>query len=99
MKAKDMFCDYRNRHPNIIALLSVDENDNNGFDTGREVYVSKIICMDDSPNYMYLEQMEMAAERDATYKEAIRALQKGEFVSPVKAHRAKYGNSLQWWAG
>ena len=68
MKGKDMPYEYRSRHPNMH---------HNGFDTGREVYLRMIICMDTSPNYVLLEQMEMAAERDATYKEAIKALQKG----------------------
>ena len=94
MKGKDMPCDYGSRHPNTIAHLSVDEQDHNGFDTGREVYVRKIICMDNSPNYVRLEQMEMAAERDATYKEAIRALQKGELASPRDSPYGKIWQQL-----
>ena len=42
----------------------------------------KIICMDNSPNYVRVEQMEMAAERDDTYQETKEALKKGDTKAP-----------------
>merc|ERR1712074_79644 len=77
-----MPCDYGSRHPNDIEHLSMQEQDDKDFDTGREVYVRKIICMDNSPNYVRVEQMEMAAERDDTYQETKEALEKGDTKAP-----------------
>ena len=82
MKGREMPCDYGSRHPNDIEHLSMQEQDDKGFDTGREVYVRKIICMDNSPNYVRFEQMEMAAERDDTYQETKEALKKGDTKAP-----------------
>ena len=94
MKGKEMPCDYGSRHPNSIEHLSVDEQDTIGFDTGREVYVRKIICLDNSPNYVRMEQMEMAAEQDAVYQEAREALMKGNIKAPQNSPYGKIWQQL-----
>ena len=94
MRGREMPCDYGSRHPNSIGHLSTHEQDDKGFDTGREVYVRKIICMENSPNYVRVEQMEMAAERDDMYQEAKKALEKGETKAPLKSPYSKIWQQL-----
>ena len=88
-----MPCDYGSRHPNNIEHLSLDEQDTIGFDTGREVYVRNIICLDNSPNYVRMEQKEMAAERDA-YQEAREALMKRNIKAPQNSPYGKIWQQL-----
>ena len=94
LRGKEMPCDYGSRHPNNIEHLTIQEQDCKGFDTGREVYVRKIICMDNSPNYVRVEQMEMAAERDNIYQEAKEALEKGDTKAPQNSPYGKVWQQL-----
>jgi hypothetical protein len=82
MRGKEMPCDYGSRHPNPIDHLSPEEQDRLGFDTGKDIYVRKIICLDNSPNYVRIEQIEMAANYDQQYQELKEALINGEMKPP-----------------
>ena len=77
-----MPCDYGSRHPNPIVHLYSEEPDLLGFDNGREIYVRKIINLDNSPNYVRQEQIEMAAEHDLEYQLMKEALGKGVTKAP-----------------
>ena len=82
LRGTDMPCDYGSRHPNPIVHLSSEEQDLLGFDNGREIYVRKIINLDNSPNYVRQEQIEMAAEHDLEYQLMKEALGKGVTKAP-----------------
>ena len=64
LKGREMPCYYGSRHPNRIDHLSQEEQEKLGFDTRKDIYVRKVICLENSPNYVRLEQFEMAADYD-----------------------------------
>ena len=64
LKGREMPCYYGSRHPNRIDHLSQEEQEKLGFDTRKDIYVRKVICLEHSPNYVRLEQFEMAADYD-----------------------------------
>ena len=82
LRGSDMPCDYGSRHPNPIVHLSAEEQDRLGFDNGREVYVRKIINLDNSPNYVRQEQIEMAAKQDLEYQRMKESLHNGGVKPP-----------------
>ena len=45
LRGRHMPCDYGSRHPNPIHHLPADEQDQLGFDNGKDIYVRKIIDM------------------------------------------------------
>ena len=50
LRGADMPCDYGSKHPNPILHLSSEEQELLGFDNGRDIYVRKIINLDNFPN-------------------------------------------------
>jgi hypothetical protein len=86
LRGNDMPCDYGSRHPNSIVHLSSEEQDLLGFDNGREIYVRKIINLDNSPNYVRQEQIEMAAQQDLEYQlnHSAMAWQKHHGIHPTR---------------
>jgi hypothetical protein len=58
LRGSEMPCDYWSRHPNPIIHLTSEEQDmpseeqDMGFDNGKEVYIRKIVSLDNSPNYL-----------------------------------------------
>jgi hypothetical protein len=86
-----MPCDYGSRHPNPIVHLSPEQQDILGFDNGREVYVMKIVNLDNSPNYVRTEQIEMAAKYDPEYQQMKEALQKGGAKPSDSPYRHVWG--------
>jgi len=82
LRGSEMPCDYGSRHPNPIEHLSPEEQDELGFDNGKDVYVRKIISLDNSPNHVRIEQIEMAAKYDPQYQLMSDALLRGATKSP-----------------
>ena len=83
LKGVNMPCDYGSRHPNPIDHLSVGEKDSLGFDTGKEIYVRKIINIEDSPTYVTPVELKEAATRDTQYGEAVTYIKKGHSKPPA----------------
>ena len=77
-----MHCDYGSRHPNPICHISADEQDRLGFDNGKDIYVRKIIDMENSPNHVPIEQIQRAANNGKQYQDVIEALRKGNVKPP-----------------
>ena len=94
LRGSDMPCDYGSRHPNPIVHLSPEEQDVLGFDNGKDVYVRKIISLDNSPNYVRTEQIEMAAKYDPQYQLMREALNRGEAKPPSDSPYRHVWNQL-----
>ena len=89
-----MPCDYGSRHPNPIVHLSPEEQDALGFDNGKDVYVRKIISLDNSPNYVRTDQIEMAAKYDPQYQLMRESLNRGEAKPPSDSPYRHVWNQL-----
>ena len=85
MRGCEMPCDYGSRHPNPIEHLSPEEQESLGFDNGKDVYVRKIISLDNSPNHVRMEQIEMAAKYDSQYQLMRELIQKGRPKPPPES--------------
>ena len=94
LRGSDMPCDYGSRHPNPIIHLSSEEQELLGFDNGKDVYVRKIISLENSPNYVRIEQIEMAAKYDQQYQQMRESLIKGEVKPPPDSPYRHVWNQL-----